>query len=88
MIEHAIRHWFPGVVLGVEGLTDHVDVGLLTHLLRREQPKLQMASVDAHMVCLEVLLVAIEKIDSYIFLATSVSRNCSFMIVQRSEDGH
>ena len=47
MVEDSVRHWLPGVVLGVEGLADHVDVRLLSHLLRREQAKLQVATVLA-----------------------------------------
>ena len=43
-VQHTIRNRFPAVVLGVEGLADHVDVCLLMHLLWREQAKLQVAT--------------------------------------------
>ena len=50
VIKDAIRHWLPGVVLGVKCFADHVDVGLLAHLLRREEAKLQMASAHRSQV--------------------------------------
>ena len=44
MIKDAIRYRLSGVVLRVEGFTNHVDVCLLAHVLGRKQPKLQMST--------------------------------------------
>jgi hypothetical protein len=37
-------NWFPGQILRVQSLADNMDVCLLSHLLGREQAKLQVAS--------------------------------------------
>ena len=44
VVEDAIGHRLPADVLGVEGLADHVEMGLLPHLLSREDAELQVAS--------------------------------------------
>ena len=44
VVKDTIGHGFPGIVLCVEGLADHVEMGLLPHLLGREETKLQMAT--------------------------------------------
>ena len=99
VVQNAIRYSLPGVVLGVQSLAHHVDVRLLPHLLRGEQPKLQVAtgtsnrqSTQPHkhgFNSLKGIFVRSKSLFyqgyllkrfTYIFLATSVSLNCSFMV--------
>ena len=44
VVEDSVGDGLPAGVLGVQSLADHVEVGLLPHLLRREETELQMAS--------------------------------------------
>ena len=46
VVQHSIGQWSVIHVLAVQVLTDHLDVGLLTHLLSRFHPKADVASVD------------------------------------------
>ena len=46
VVQHSIGQWSVIHVLAVKVLTDHLDVGLLTHLLSRFHPKADVASVD------------------------------------------
>lgn len=48
MIQHPIGQWSVFGVLAVQVLTDHLDVGLLTHLLSRFHPKADVASVNKY----------------------------------------
>lgn len=46
MVQHSVRQWRVLGVLAVEALTDHLDVGLLTHLLSGLHPKADVASAN------------------------------------------
>ena len=46
VVQHSIGQWGVFGVLAVQILTDHLDVGLLTHLLSRFHAKADVASVN------------------------------------------
>lgn len=48
VVQHSIGQWSVFGVLAVQILTDHLDVGLLTHLLSRFHPKADVASVKTY----------------------------------------
>lgn len=48
MVQHPIGQWSVFGVLAVQILTDHLDVGLLTHLLCGLHPKADVASVHKY----------------------------------------
>lgn len=45
VVQHSVGQWSMFGVLAVQILTDHLDVGLLTHLLGRLHAKADVASV-------------------------------------------
>lgn len=48
VVQHSIGQWSVFGVLAVQVFTDHLDVGLLTHLLSRFHPKADVASVNKY----------------------------------------
>ena len=44
VVKHSICDWFPVAILCIKVLTDHLEMGILTHLVRVHQAKGHMAS--------------------------------------------